>query len=85
MIERQGLRLRSALAPATTREIEKLSPSAIELARRWAKETPDRVRELEASGSLISTLKKHADEEALRQRRARLRTLSGRRDLSPPG
>jgi len=85
MIDRQGVPLGSALAPATTREIEKLSPSAIELARRWTKESPDRVRQLEASGSLIPTLKRHAEEEALRQWRARLRTLSGRRDLSPPG
>jgi len=69
--------LESVLDEPIVKEIHKLSPYAVKLATRWAKESPAKTRELEASGKLVSTLKERAESEALRQWRARIRVVRG--------
>ena len=82
--------LESVLHTRSIREIEKLSPYAVNLANRWAKEAPGRTRELEASGKLVATLKERAENEALLQWRSRIRIVRGgtapspEKEASPP-
>ena len=73
--------LETVLDAPSVREIKKLSPYAVQLANRWAKEAPGKTRELEASGKLLSTLKERSENEALRQWRSRIRAVRG--DLPP--
>jgi hypothetical protein len=63
------------LTRSSANEIRKLSPQAIDLARRWVREWPDKARQLESAGKLITALKLHAEEESLQQWRARIRDL----------
>jgi hypothetical protein len=77
MSDRGSSFLETVLHAPSIREISKLSPYAVELAKRWAKEAPGKTRELEASGKLLSTLKERAENEALRQWRTRLRAVRG--------
>ena len=60
-----------------------LSPYASVLAHRWARESPDTLRQFEAGGRLVPALKKLAEEEALNEWRARLQEISRRADPSP--
>ena len=64
--------LESILNVPSVKEINELSPYAIRLANRWVREWPRKARELEAAGTLVSTLKQHAEEESLRQWRMRI-------------
>lgn len=75
--------LKSVLHTQSIREIEKLSPYAVELANRLAKEAPGRARELEASGKLVATLKERAENEALLQWRSRIRAVRGQKEAPP--
>jgi hypothetical protein len=75
--------LETVLDAPSVREIRKLSPYAVRLANRWAKEAPGRTRELEASGKLLSTLKERAESEALRQWRSRIRAVRGETAPAP--
>jgi hypothetical protein len=61
----------------SVREIQKLSPYAVRLANRWAKDAPGKTRELKASGKLVSTLRERAESEALLQWRSRMRAVRG--------
>ena len=76
MINRRGFSFESVLTSASANEIKKLSPYAIELARRWVTEWPSETRKLEAAGKLIRALKVHADDESLQQWRSRVRSLA---------
>ena len=82
--------LETVLNTPSVKEIKKLSPYAISLAQRWAKEWPDKTRELEAAGKLVKTLKQRAEVEALSEWRARVRAVRGdktpgaKREASPP-
>jgi hypothetical protein len=82
MINRRGFHFESVLTPTSAKEIKKLSPYAIELARRWVKERPRETRQLEASGKLISALKVHAEDESLQQWRSRVHGLTPHRAAS---
>jgi hypothetical protein len=88
MINRRAFSFEPVLTRATANEIRRLSPYAIDLARRWVKEWPEKARQLEAAGKLINALKVHAEDESLRQWRLRIRglgrTASGR-DASVQG
>jgi hypothetical protein len=75
--------LESVLKERSVREIKKLSPYAVELANRWAKEAPGATRELEASGKLIGALKERAENEALLQWRSRIRAVRGQKEAPP--
>lgn len=75
--------LESVLLAPSIREIEKLSPYAVELANRWAKEAPGKTRELEASGKLLAALKERAENEALLQWRSRVRAVRGEKEGQP--
>ena len=75
--------LESVLGAPSVREIKMLSPYAVQLANRWAKEAPGRTRELEASGKLLSTLKERAENEALLQWRSRMRAVRGDKAAAP--
>jgi hypothetical protein len=75
-MNRRGFLFESVLTPKSANEIKSLSPYAIDLARRWVKEWPEKARQLEAAGKLISALKIHAEKEALQQWRSRIRKLS---------
>jgi hypothetical protein len=75
-MNRRGFRFESVLKAASVSEIKKLSPYAIELARRWVKDWPEKARQLEAAGKLIPALKQHAEEESLQQWRSRVRSLA---------
>jgi hypothetical protein len=82
--------LESVLLAPSIMEIKKLSPYAVALANRWAKEAPGRTRELEASGKLLAALKERAENEALLQWRSRIRAVRGDaapgpdKDAAPP-
>ena len=82
--------LESVLKERSVREINKLSPYAVSLALRWAKEWPGKTRELEAAGTLVKTLKQRAETEALNQWRTRIRVVRGdappapERESAPP-
>jgi hypothetical protein len=76
MPNRRGFSFEPVLRHATAREIERLSPYAINLARRWVEEWPEKTRQLEAAGKLISALKTNAESESLRQWRQRYRGLT---------
>ena len=82
--------LESVLHTQSIREIEKLSPYAVKLANRWAKEAPGKTRELEASGKLVAALKERSENEALNQWRTRIRVVragkapSPEKEASPP-
>ena len=86
MINRRGFNFETVLTPESAREIKKLSPYAIDLARRWIKEWPEKARQLEAAGKLISALKVHAEQESLQQWRSRIRGLGRQpeQDLNGP-
>ena len=84
MSDRSSFSLESVLHSPSINEINKLSPYAVRLARRWAKERPGETRELEASGKLVEVLKERAEEESLRQWRSRVRAVRGE-DASPGG
>jgi len=73
--------LESVLRARSVKEINKLSPYAVRLATRWAKEWPGKTRELEAAGTLLNTLKQRAEAEALNQWRSRIRVVRG--DAAP--
>jgi hypothetical protein len=75
--------LESVLHAPSIKEIKKLSPYAVELADRWAKESPGRTRELEASGKLLAALKERAENEALLQWRSRIRAVRGEKEAPP--
>jgi hypothetical protein len=75
--------LESVLHAPSIKEIEKLSPYAVALANRWAKEAPGRTRELEASGKLLAALKERAENEALLQWRSRIRAVRGETEAPP--
>ena len=75
--------LETVLDTPSIREINKLSPYAVELANRWAKEAPGKTRELEATGKLVAALKERAESEALRQWRQRIRIVRGESALGP--
>ena len=76
MMNRRSFSFEPVLTRTTANEIKKLSPYAIDLARRWVKEWPEKARQLEASGKLISALKMHAEDESLRQWRTQIRSLN---------
>jgi hypothetical protein len=76
--------MRDFLTPESAREMRKLSPSAIDLLRHWIEEWPEKVRELDKAGTLIGSVKRDADEEALRQWRTRLRAIAGRHRHEQP-
>lgn len=69
--------LETVLDAPSIREIQKLSPYAIRLANRLAKEAPAEARQLRASGKLLSTLKERAEIESLLQWRSRMRAVRG--------
>ena len=75
--------LESVLRARSVREIKQLSPYAVQLANRWAKEAPGKTRELEASGKLLSALKERAENEALMQWRSRVRAVRGEKEAPP--
>jgi predicted TPR repeat methyltransferase len=75
MINRRNFSFEPVLTRATANEIKSLSPYAIDLARRWVKDWPEKARQLEASGKLINALKVHAEDESLHQWRAQIRSL----------
>jgi len=75
--------LESVLKERSVREINKLSPYAVRLAQRWAKEWPGKTLELEAAGTLVKTLKQRAETEALNQWRTRIRVVRGDAQPSP--
>lgn len=75
MINRRSFSFEPVLTRATANEIKRLSPYAIDLARRWVKDWPEKARQLESSGKLINALKVHADDESLRQWRTQVRSL----------
>ena len=77
MIDQGSSFLESVLHEPSVKEISKLSPYAIHLANRWAKEWPGKTRELEAAGTLVNTLKQRAEVEALKQWRSRVRAVRG--------
>jgi hypothetical protein len=81
MSDRESFSLESVLHAPSIKEISKLSPYAIRLAKRWAKEMPAKIRELEASGKLLAALKQGAEDESLRQWRSRVRVVRG--DAAP--
>jgi hypothetical protein len=89
MSDRKSFSLESVLHEPSINEISKLSPYAIRLAKSWAKEWPDKTRELEAAGTLVKTLKQRAEAEALNQWRSRIRAARGEqapaeRESAPP-
>ena len=69
--------LETVLDVPSVREIQKLSPYAVRLANRLAKEAPAETRQLRASGKLLSTLKERAENESLLQWRSRMRAVRG--------
>jgi hypothetical protein len=75
--------LETVLDAPSVREIQKLSPYAVRLAARWAKESPGKTRELEASGKLVDVLKQRADDESLLQWRQRIRAVRGDKAPAP--
>ncbi|HXZ54316.1 MAG TPA: hypothetical protein VEH03_02530 [Burkholderiales bacterium] len=85
MSDRSSFPLESVLHSPSINEINKLSPYAVKLAKRWAKERPGETRELEASGKLVEVLKQRAEDESLRQWRSRIRAVRGQGDASPGG
>ena len=80
MSKREYFSLESVLNLPSVREINELSPYAVQLASRWVREQPREARELEAAGTLVSTLKQRAEDESLRQWRMRVRAA---RDRAP--
>ncbi len=79
MSERGSFSLESVLDPSSVKEINKLSPHAIRLARKWAKEWPGKTRELDAAGKLVTELKHSAEAEALQEWRERIRLVRAKR------
>jgi phosphopantetheinyl transferase (holo-ACP synthase) len=75
--------LESVLKERSIKEIRKLSPYAVQLANRWAKEAPGKTRELEATGKLLASLKERAESEALLQWRSRMRAVRGEKEAPP--
>ena len=75
MINRRSFSFEPVLMRATANQIGRLSPYAIDLARRWVKDWPEKARQLEASGKLLNALKVHAENESLRQWRTQVRSL----------
>jgi hypothetical protein len=75
MNERKSFSLESVLGLPSIKEINKLSPYAVRLASRWANEWPGKIRELEAAGKLVTTLKQRAEVEALSEWRERVRMV----------
>ena len=73
MSDRGSFSLESVLPSPSVKEINKLSPYAVKLAKKWAREWPGKTRELEASGKLVAALRQRAEDEALRQWRSRVR------------
>jgi len=82
MTERGSFSLESVLDSPSIKEINRLSPFAIQLANRWVKESPQKARELLATGKLVAAIKQRAEDEALRQWRSRVRVV---RSSSDPG
>jgi len=77
MSEQGSSFLETVLKERSIREINKLSPYAVHLANRWAKDWPGKTRELEAAGTLVKTLRQRAEAEALNQWRSRVRVVRG--------
>jgi hypothetical protein len=80
--------LETVLDAPSIREIQKLSPYAVRLANRLAKEAPAETRRLRASGKLLATLKERAENESLLQWRSRMLAVRGGKapapDSAPP-
>ncbi len=75
MSDRKSFSLESVLGSPSIKEINKLSPYAVRLASRLAKEWPGEIRELEAAGKLVATLRQRAEVEALSEWRERVRMV----------
>jgi hypothetical protein len=86
MSDRGPSLLESVLHSPSIKEINELSPYAIKLAKRWAKEWPGKTRELEAAGKLLSALKQRAEVDSLREWRQRIRAVRATPKVDlPPG